>query len=410
MLIPSNANERDFLAGVFADPEWSVEALSFRLFIGEEEFEAVSLSDSAADTGLPVMLEGSVAGELGWDWWGERVKIDAEVEGVKLPSYRGYLIYPGYGVNFDTITCSTAGYWAHGDESVKLGSKLGFTGRRPSDAAYEALSRIKWYPRINLPNVSTPPFTADNGDEFSGTAEVGEILDAVEAEADLRVYDRPTGEATGSTGTGLLNAPTEGEWEVGYHISDSGDDFTATLSDEGRFAAIKVISRTEGIDDFELLETIPIRYRHGRPPPGETYFFIEASDSDPESRADAREEGARFARELGNEWILDFKTVMLDPRVERGDKKIIRWRRPGTNVTRRFRASITNVSRDWIAKKGQYSARAVLLSEVDETDERIAVQTGLASRSVTSSVAALEGALYPSSTLYPSTTLYPSGG
>lgn len=379
---------------IFADPARAKASTRTRLFVGGREYTArvKALKDSASPDGPAVLLEAVVSGGVPLSIRDESVRLEAEIGGVRLGDvYRGRLVRPAPGVIESALAANTGGYWL-GELSFE--EETSFLGARPDTVLRSVLRRCP-YGRVLGPQVESPAFTRSDDSEdstfsYDALDKLSDATEAVEDEADLRVWDLP--ENVGSwTPEKSLESPGEvvAEWEVGRHIrrDKEADGFRYAGNFEAGHSHVVVWRQSTEGGPREILQKVPIR---GSKAPAGAWLDVQVSDQTPEAYEDAYRRAYRIAsresRGSGG-WALEaLETVMLDPRVKRGStvavteavKEASVSGGPGAGplVRRRFLVVVEAVDRDWYARTGSYPAGTLTVAREEVLEVPPPLQRG----------------------------------
>lgn len=372
-------DEERHLARILSNPVDAAESLSYVLRVGSREYRASELRWFSED-GPAVVLEAAIPGGIPLRVKGRPVEVDLVFDQrLTVRGFTGTALRPAKEGYTSRLAAATGGYWL---QRKRLGELTSFADERPSDVAYEMLSRCP-YGRFEIPRVREPKFDRTGADSFSRIAALKDVMDAIAEEADLVFLDDSRNFAVGYLGAEPLEDPKriETTWEVGVHVPR--DTFEAALKNEEDYFDVAVY-RTQEYEagasttalDVEILARARVRQLLGGvTPPKDATLYIETTDPTGDVLERAWATVLTEARAISfGEWEVSFGTVFVDPRIQRGSTVAVRERslEPDedgglSQIERTWHVRVTSHDVDPVGKRASYTGTGVMAHE-----ERIA--------------------------------------
>lgn len=375
---------------------------SRELRVDGKPHRAYSLVDSCAEGEPGIILEATVPGHLSDEYYRADVELDAVVEDVVMPAFRGEIVILGPDGPNTKIVAATADYFGSGggneDSAVKLGQETEYANRRPSDVAYEVSARLP-YRGIRIENVHEPLFsrTVSRGDQFPENTTIQAVRDAVRDDSGLFCYGDEQNVCRG-VHTSRFEEPADpvATYQPAVHFrqgsgSQSGTGFEAPLRDENRYRDLVIMTEGGETGDGSLVRlsgarAVEVPYRKGiKAPPEGTTRYIQTDDQDTgKAKTLALTTALAAARGVHG---FTLPILMIDPRIQRVDTLAWTTRERETpigaeswSVLREFalewRGVVAGRVRDWNLRTCTYTGTALVYSR-EEAD--VAQSSGLRS-------------------------------
>ncbi len=278
--LPRRADER--LVEEILDSPNPASLTSWELRIAGEPYGDVeagkgvkSVTVDCFDEGPALTLEAEIAGHLPISIESADVELDVTMGSlggsVTIPAFRGKALIPEEdGVN-TTIKAASAGYWL---DSVKLRVDMPLTGARPDDTAYTVLSQAP-YPNVEVAPVGKPLIRRVLDESFTRLNTLDDVLQALEEEARMYVYDRADGTARAGKKPILAKAGNiRYTFTVGEDIRV--EDFTHVRTLDNNYSAVRVYRKGE---DGSVSILAEVAVPNSKVPP-RCYEDIEWTDED----------------------------------------------------------------------------------------------------------------------------------
>lgn len=184
-----------------------------------------SLSYGREGDSIASALEANLAGALNPGIRSEDVTVDIIVAGIPTRRFTGRAHRPTNAGFRSKLLANTAGWWASGDASVKLGSEKRFAGYTPRRAAEEILLRLPYSGSVDIEQTSQETFVRGATEPFLKTEETKAVLDAVSSETKLVFTDT---RLNGVVGRRPRPAPLSGDvvWTLRAGRDFDSDAFT----------------------------------------------------------------------------------------------------------------------------------------------------------------------------------------
>lgn len=186
-----------------------------------------SLSYGREGDSQAMALECDLVGRLSPEMRGDEVTIDVIVAGHTTRRFTGRAHRPQNTGFQSTLWANTAGWWATGDNAVKLGRERRFAGYSPKKAAEEQLLRLPYSGGIDVDDTEQQTLERGVTDPFEKVAEVGAVLGVITEETRLEFRDTRLNGVTGFVPASVPIAASAGAvWTFDARRDFNEGDFT----------------------------------------------------------------------------------------------------------------------------------------------------------------------------------------
>lgn len=307
----------------------------WEFWIGPRNLDArvEALSYGREGDSIAVALEAELSGALNPKTKGEDVTVDVVVAGIPTRRFTGRAHKPVSSGSSSKLLSNTAGWWAGGESSVKLGRLRFFAGYSPKRAAEEMLLRLPYTGDVDVEETAQETFARGAVEPFLKTDETKGVLDAVTDETMVVFKDH---RLNGVRGAVPRPAPLSGDvvWTfvVGRDCGPDAFSYSPETNEYRDVLAYRI--RADGtVEDMAYAE-IP----GSTAPEGATYL-IPIETEGPEGYAEARQKVNEAATNLvhgESGWSLDLPWIhvlleeddvveVLEPTEDESDLILRRW-------------------------------------------------------------------------------------
>lgn len=307
----------------------------WEFWVGPRNLDArvEALSYGREGDSIAVALEAELAGALNPQTKGEDITVDVVVAGVPTRRFTGRAHKPVSSGSSSKLLANTAGWWAGGESSVKLGRLRSFAGYSPKRAAEEMLLRLPYTGDVDVEETAQQTFARGALEAFLRTDETKDVLDAVTDETMVIFKDH---RLNGVRGAVPRPAPLSGDvvWTfvVGRDCDPEAFSYSPETNEYRDVLAYRI--RVDGtVEDMAYAE-IP-----GSTAPENATYLILIETEGPEGYVEARQKVNEATTNLvhgESEWSLDLPWIhvlleeddvveVLEPTEDESDLILRRW-------------------------------------------------------------------------------------
>lgn len=310
-----------------AQTEWE-------FWVGPRNLDArvEALSYGREGDSIAAALETELSGALNPKTKGENVTVDIVVAGIPTRRFTGEAHKPTNSGSSSKLLANTAGWWAGGESSVKLGRLRSFTGYSPKRAAEEMLLGLPYRGDVDIEETAQQTFKRGAFEAFLRTDETKDVLDAVTAETMVIFKDH---RLNGVRGAVPRPAPLAGDVVWTFVVGRDCDLEAFSYSPEtNEYRDVLAYREVDGtVEDMAYAE-IP-----GSTAPENATYLIPIETEGPEAYAEARQKVNEATTNLihgESEWSLDLPWIhvlleeddvveVLEPTEDETDLILRRW-------------------------------------------------------------------------------------